>query len=145
MEGSCGRRLQESGHGPGDGSALNEVSLPLEDVFRIRVETDDEASRHPKALTLDEADHIELIAPQILVFLGFCQGRFGGTLDPDEDIIKVRLDHALDQLPPLSEIDRGLGVKQERKIMRFLPLFQALGQFQSALMVTDKIVVHDED
>src|ERR1022692_852783 len=53
VQGSCGQRLQETGHGPGNGRALNEVSLPLKDVFRIRVETDDEASGHPKALTLD--------------------------------------------------------------------------------------------
>ena len=63
----------------------------------IRIETDDEACRHPKTFALDEANALQRITPQILIFLGFRQGLWRRTFDPDEDIKKVRLHHGLDQ------------------------------------------------
>jgi len=65
-------------------------------------------------MALDEANALQRITSQVLKFPGFRQGFWGGAFDPDEDIEKIRLHHGFDQLGPLSEINRCLGVKQNR-------------------------------
>jgi hypothetical protein len=42
-------------------------------------------------------------------------------------------------------LDKGFRQKHERMGMRFLPLFPALNQFESTLMVPDKMAVHNEN
>src|SRR3974377_2279182 len=67
------------------------------------------------------------------------------TLDPDEDKEKVCLHHGLDQLGPLSEINRCLSEKHQRVVASLLPSFHLLGQFESELVVSYEIIVGDKD
>src|SRR5450759_4615450 len=117
-----GRRgLQKAGHRPSDGSAVDELPLPLENGLVVRIEADNEAPQYPEPALLDPLNLAEAVAAQVLILSTFLQPFRGGRLDSDEDIKEIRLYHGRKQFGSVRQVDRDLGVEREGNSVAFLP------------------------
>ena len=67
---------------PGNGGALNEFNLAIKDVVRVGVEADDESTRHPQPLFVDQVDATHRVDRQVLEFLVSCKASLEGLSIP---------------------------------------------------------------
>src|SRR4030095_8829421 len=100
-------------HRQRNGARANKFDLPREDVFRIVVEADDEASHHLHAVALNLPARIEQVAAPILSLLRFDQTRLNRRLDAEEDAPKPRAPHTVEQIFVFSQVHAGFSNKSE--------------------------------
>src|SRR5262245_700160 len=90
---SVGQRRQQTHHRKRNSALPNKLDLPLEDVIRIIVEADDEASHHFHAVALYFSDGVEKVAAQVLPLLGLLEARLDRGLDAEKDAAEVSATH----------------------------------------------------
>src|ERR1043166_4646374 len=140
-----GQGRQEADHRQRDGALADEVDLPLEDVFGVVVEADDEAAHplHPGAWNL--VYRFEQVAPRVLPLLPFLQALLDGRLDAEEDAAEVRAPHHVEQRVVFGQVDARLRDEGERATVRFRPFDEFGEESFDVAFVADEVVVNDED
>src|SRR5712692_524651 len=123
----------------------NKVYLPLEDVIRIIVEADDEAAQHLHPVALHVPYRVYEIAACVLALLRLFQAFHDRCLDADKNLPESGGSHLLEQLIVVSEVHAGFRSKCKRVLVARRPFGQLRHQQPDVLLVTDKIVVNDED
>ena len=93
---------------------------------------------------MDLVEHGAAAVRQVLDFFGLAQRVFVCRFDADKDALEIGLDHQLDHLVVLGEIDRGLGGQVERITAPFLPGDNVAQDRFDRLLVADQIVIDDE-
>src|SRR5712692_2795717 len=123
----------------------NKVYLPLEDVIRIIVEADDETAQHLHPIALHVPYRVYEIAACVLALLSLNQAFHDRCLDADKNLPESGGAHLLQQVIVVSEIDAGVRSKCERIFIACGPFGQLWHQEPNVFLVTDKVVVDDED
>ena len=91
----AGRGLKQANHRRHNPASLNEINLPLEDGGCVIVKTNDKASQHLQAGSLEAFHIFHQVTVQVLLFAAFSQTILIRRLDPDKDSTKSRFDHHL--------------------------------------------------
>ena len=137
--------MQQADHGQRDGALLNELHLAVEDVFRIVIESDDEAGDHFHAVALNAPDALQKAAMGVLHLLRFLEALFRRRFDAEKDAIEGGILHHLQQLLVVGEIDGGFGIKSKRAAMPRIPLRQHRQKFLHFALISDEVIIHDEN
>src|SRR6185503_6353242 len=90
------KRCQKTNHRQGNCTVANKVDLPLEDVFRIMIKSDNEPSHHFHSITLDLLYRLQQVAA-ILSLLCFFQTLFDWRFDAEEHGAESRIAHRVEQ------------------------------------------------
>src|SRR5260370_38012546 len=113
--------------------------------MRVIVEADDETAQllHPIALHVHY--RVYEIAASVLALLRLFQAFCDWRLDADKNLPESGGSHLPEQLIVVSEVHAGFGSKCERVLVAGRPFGQLGHQRADVFLVTDKIVVNDED
>src|SRR5256714_11202745 len=139
------QRRQQSDHRERNGALAYEVDLPLEDVFRVVVEADDETGHHLHPVTLNLLYGVEHVAARVLPLLRLLEALDHGRLDAEEDAPEVRAPHQLKQPLVVGEVDARLREELEGPPVALLPGGEVWQQTLDVALVADEVVVNDED
>src|SRR5262245_24158616 len=142
---SVGQRRQQTDHRKRNRALPNKLNLPLKDVIRIVVESDDEARHHFHTVALYLSDGVEKVAPRVLPLLSLLEARLDRGLDAEKDAAEARAPHSVKQFIVLGEIHAGFGNKRERAPVTLRPLGQDREQPLDVALVADKVIVNDEN
>src|SRR5712692_1196740 len=123
----------------------NKVYLPLKDVIRIIIEAHDEAAQHLHPVALHFPYRVYEIAARVLTLLRLYQAFHDRGFDADKNLPESGGSHLLEQLIVVSEVHAGFRSKCKRVLVARRPFGQLRHQQPDVFLVTDKIVVDDED
>ena len=145
VELSIGQGRQQAGHGHRYAGFLYEVYLPVENILGVGVESQYEPSANLDPGRLDLDHTVQNSGLEVLGFLCKSQGFLVRGFDSYEHHLESGLDHEIQELIVLSQVDAGF--RGERKgIPEFvLPFDDAPKQPLDSCFVADKIVIHDKD
>ena len=141
----AGRGLKQANHRRHDPAFLNEINLPLKDGGCVTVKTDDKASLHLQAGSLDALHIFDQVAVHVLLLATFGQAILIRCLDSDKDLVEPRFDHHAHQLLIVDQIDGRFCVKRYPQFV--FPPFDQGGQQLGleTFLVPNEVVVHEKD
>src|SRR6266498_1495166 len=126
-------------------ASADKFDLPLEDILGIVVEAYDETGHHLQAVALNLLDGIEQVAARILPLLGFLETGLDRGLDAEKDAAEARATHPVEQFLVLGEVHAGFRGKREWMSVALRPIGQFRQQFFDVALVTDEVVVNNEN
>src|SRR5882672_1157716 len=140
-----GNCSQQADHRDRYRAFTNEVYLPLEDVIRVIIEADDEAGQHLHPVTLHFSYRVYEIAASVLTLLRLYQTFHDWCFDADKNLPESGRLHLRQQLIVVSKVHARFRSKCEGILVARGPFGQLGHQQPDVFLVTNKIVVNDED
>src|SRR6266511_6050665 len=113
--------LQQANHRNADAGRLDEFPLRLEHPLLFAVESDDETGGDVEPVSANPGELFQRVPRDILHLLRGLEQLGVRGLDADEDVEETGLDHALEQLIIVGQIDRSFGVIAKRIIVPAVP------------------------
>jgi hypothetical protein len=137
------RGLQDAGHGPRDGRALDELQLAIEDGLVVGIEADDEAAQHPQAAFLDRGSAVALSARRFWNFFEPFSASADGVSMPMKTYMKFASTMAASS--PRGRPDRWKPPCRTRRGSRSSATpVNSTASSSALLAVADEVVVDDE-